>query len=533
MANGQTTNEILWTSGFINERILAPISPLGWSLVGSFIEELALRDPLRFLGYPDAETIPLTRLWHGLPYANARAFQIFYKVFPDWILPEDAYRYFPAGDVALRRRAPYPRRRDAPRVVRALFRAFLADPFNVSPLHNYRRWARYTREHDAQIAALRAQLGTLAHAPPRQIFAALDEAKRTSRGVLRIHRWSLMHADLTFGVLKRLARAWLDRDHAGDIAARLVADVPNKTLEVDAALRQLSMDNCPSSIDHFLKEHGHRSFSLDIAVPTFAEAPAQVARLAQMTADRRPTTDVSSFVLPPLSWGKRVIFNWVLSLARRYMALREDQRYYWQKSLAVSRQLCLLLAERLRADGVIADRDAVFYATLPELVDVFDAWLPKAELARRIAARQSEWREYQREFAQAPARAYPPFLRGDTPLNLAGARSSSPTRWHGRAISPGKARGIARVVRSADELTRVQRGDILVAPATDPAWTPVFALLAGLIVERGGVLSHSAVVAREYRLPAVAGIPNIVAEIHEGEIIEVDGTRGLVSRLSD
>ncbi|MCI0477112.1 MAG: hypothetical protein L0Y55_12755, partial [Anaerolineales bacterium] len=282
-------------------------------------------------------------------------------------------------------------------------------------------------------------------------------------------------------------------------------------------------------------EHGHRSFSLDIAVPTFAEEPEQVARLLQMTDDERRKTEdedqLSSFILHPSSFGARVIFDWVLALTRHYIALREDQRYYWQKTLALARRLYLLLADRLVADGVIAERDAVFYATHDELVAYFDERLPKAEFARVIAARRIEWREYQREYAQSPTRAYPPFLRGDVPLKNVGAGESRATQWRGRAISPGIARGVARVVQSANELARVQRGDILIAPATDPAWTPVFARLAGLVVERGGVLSHSAVVAREYRLPAVAGIANIVAEIREGEMVEVDGSRGVVSLL--
>ncbi|MEW5719723.1 MAG: hypothetical protein AB1817_13915, partial [Chloroflexota bacterium] len=228
----ENENDILWTSGFINERLPAPISPLGWSHIGPFIEELALRDPLRCLGYPHAETIRLTRLWHGHPYANARAFHIFYKCFPDFILPEDAYRYFPDGDVSLRRRAPYPRRIDAPRLIFSLLRAFCSDPFNVSPLNNYRHWARYVREHDARVAALRARVDAMTRAEPREIFAALRDAEELHRGVLRIHRWSLTDADLTFGLLKRLVAAWIEREHANDIAARLVADVPNKTMEV-------------------------------------------------------------------------------------------------------------------------------------------------------------------------------------------------------------------------------------------------------------------------------------------------------------
>ncbi|MCI0478572.1 MAG: hypothetical protein L0Y55_20215 [Anaerolineales bacterium] len=247
----QNEDEILWTSSFINERLPAPISPLGWSHIGPFIEELALRDPLRCLGYPDAETIPLTRLWRGHPYANVRAFQIFYKVFPDCILPEDAYRYFPDGDVSLRHRAPYPRWRDAPRLIFSLFRAFSVDPFNVSPLNNYRHWARYTRTHDAGVAALRARVDALTRGDLRAIFDALREVEDLHRGVLRIHRWSLIDADLTFGLLKRLIAAWIDRDHANDIAARLVSDVPNKTLEVDAAIRKLTIDNCQLTIGNY------------------------------------------------------------------------------------------------------------------------------------------------------------------------------------------------------------------------------------------------------------------------------------------
>lgn len=515
------SDEILWTSGFINERLPAPVSPLGWSLVGSFIEELALRDPLRFLGYPDAETIPLTRLWHGHPYVNVQAFQIIYKIFPDFILPEDAYRYFPDGHVALRKRAPYPRWFDLPRFFFSLLRAFYADPFNVSPLNNYRHWAQYTRQHDAGIAKLRARIEAMTHAEPRELFAALRDAENLHRGVLRIHRWSLIDADLVFGLLKRLVGGDAER------AARLIADVPNKTLEVDADLRSLPRDQ-------FLAKHGHRSFSLDIAIPTFAEEPGQVERLNALTTDDlQPiarAADGPRSAIGGLSLWQRLLLAPIISLARNYSALREDQRYYWQKSLALSRRLYLMLADRLLADGVIENRNQVFYATRLELQNYFDHKLPKTELTRLIDTRQKEWREYQREFEQSPTESYPAFLRGDIPVRNV-RRNVATIQWRGRAVSPGIARGVARIVHSADELTRVQPGEILIAPATDPAWTPVFARIAGLVVERGGVLSHSAVVAREYHIPAVAGISGIVNEIQNGEMLNVDGSRGIVHRV--
>lgn len=554
----QPTLPTLWTAGFFNERFPATVSPLAWSLLGPLIEELALRDPLRYLGYPHADQVPLTRLYHGHPYSNALAFQVFYKVFPDFLLPEDTYRYFPAGDTSLRREAPYPSSILSPRFLISISRAFLSDWRDFSPFHNYKKWAQYTAEHDRRVQALQSRLPALAQASPAEIFAALQETENAHRGLLRIHRWSLMHADLTFGLLKRVTRVWLDSEHGGEIAARLVSGVPNKTLEVDSALRDLAArisgvlaSHAGASYDElmqhaspgdreafvaFLVQHGHRSFSLDIASPTFRDDPSQVVDLLRGIQDQRTlkTETVPPLDLRRLGPIRRRLFRAIRSLAVRYVRLREDQRYYWQKSLAVSRQLYLLLADRLVTAGVIASREEVFYATHSELAAYFESRFSGPEFAATIAARRAEWQTFMREQTVSPADAYPAFLRGDVPLAASVSSASTdaaPHAWQARAISPGTARGSARVVQSAGDLGRVQPGDILVAPSTDPAWTPVFGRIAGLVLERGGVLSHGAVVAREYHVPAVAGITNIASEIHDGDMIQVDGNRGIVSRL--
>ncbi len=533
MVNAST--EILWTAGFFNERFPAPVSPLAWSMLGPLIEEIALRDPLRYLGYPAAESIPLTRLWHGHPYSNVLAFQILYKVFPESLLPEDSYRYFPEGDTGLRRKAPYPSSALSPRFLFSILRAFSSDPANFSPLHNHRKWTRYTSEHDRRVESIRARYGSLVQAGPEQVLAALAEANEAHRAFLRIHRWSLMHADLTFGLLKRLARAWIERERGDQIASRWVAGNVNKTMEVDADLRALGPDPDVggNEFQRFITQHGHRSFSLDISVPTFADDPAQVIRLAKAMAGtsgaaQSPAKEEIAETLGRIPFWRRWILNAVRNLAARYVAMREDQRYYWQKSLAVSRHLYLMLADRLVESGVLALRDDVFYVTHDELADYWLGRMNREEFVGGLSRRKAEYEVYRREAADAPAGAYPPFLRNDMPL-LPVALSLK--TWRARAISPGTARGAARVVISASDLERVRRGEILVAPSTDPAWTPVFGMIAGLVLERGGVLSHGAVVAREYRIPAVAGIANIANEIHDGEMIQVDGNQGTVTRL--
>jgi pyruvate,water dikinase len=106
-----------------------------------------------------------------------------------------------------------------------------------------------------------------------------------------------------------------------------------------------------------------------------------------------------------------------------------------------------------------------------------------------------------------------------------------PGELRGVGASAGHARGAARVATTLDEALALRPGEILVCPITDPTWTPLFALAAGLVTDQGGSLSHAAVVAREYRLPAVVGTHTATRQIVTGQIIEIDGLRAIV-RLS-
>jgi pyruvate,water dikinase len=98
----------------------------------------------------------------------------------------------------------------------------------------------------------------------------------------------------------------------------------------------------------------------------------------------------------------------------------------------------------------------------------------------------------------------------------------------GMAASPGRARGPARLILHPDQAERLQRGDVLVAPSTDPGWTPLFLRSAAIVTEVGGYLSHGAIVAREFGLPAVVNVPRVMELLADGEIVTVDGDAGTV-----
>ncbi|MCR4408023.1 MAG: PEP-utilizing enzyme [Anaerolineae bacterium] len=544
-------DDYLWTGGYLNERFPRPVSPLGWSVVGGLTEELALRDPLRYLGYHHANSLPLTKLHRGHPYANALAFQMFYKVFPDALMPEDAYRYFLNGNISLRKQAPYPCCLLDPRFIASMLWHFIHEPGNWSPLHNYRYWQRFVSHHQVAMEEVAQRLMEKGNSRELgELWGIVGELQGWHRKLLGIHRWSLTAADLTLAALK-----WLVGD--GDTISRLLTGLPNKSVEMDLALYNLRQsadgDNWQSPAwQDFLARYGHRSFSLDIYYPTFADDPTQAQRLLQSllptppdlaarAAERQATEERVRATLRRRPFGRlrSRLFDWVLALAREYVILREEQRFHWQRALALQRRAFLLIGEKLAAEGLLTQADDVFFLTITEIENIIhekhiagrdfgvsaqsNAAIPSYKIA---AARRREFEQLQREWELAPHLAYPAFLQGNQPLAEAVANE---TRWRGRAVSPGVARGPARVVLSPQQFDKIRPGDVLVTRSTDPGWTPLFGRLAGLIMERGGQLSHGAVVAREYGLPAVAGIPGITALLRDGDLVEVDGLTGVVT----
>jgi phosphohistidine swiveling domain-containing protein len=578
--------DALWTAGFFNERFPAPVSPLGWSVVGSLVEQIALREPLHYLGSHELDRVPILKLFQGHPYVRVAVLQTIYKPFPDALAPEDAARYFPGGDLGLRRQAAYPCCILDPRMLAHVGWSFSRDAGNWWPWGNYRLWAVFLRRRQAAMDEIESETDLLDERQAggqRETWSLLDRCRQADEDLLRLHRWSLTHADLAYTALRRMLAAWVNREDASSLAAGLVHGVPNCSLTVDRALNELAdlargraalmsalaaadlalVDAAPggdafrAALSGFLHEHGHRSFSLDIWRPPFRDDPAQVLSLVHSLAQQpRPAGDWAEHgqgAAP--DWDSRLrdlglpaVKRWAVraaaSLARRYLPLREDQRYQWQRSLAQQRRLYLLLGRRMVTEGRLGEASDIFFLTMAEVRAAEPASLRLALRRRQEHQRlTADWREGLQEDGHRREH-YPAFLRGDAPLDVdqtahalpaivavASPEGRAPDAgrvFHGRPVSPGVARGPARLVTGPDELERVERGDVLVVTSTDPAWTPVFGLLAALIMERGGQLSHGAVVAREYGLPAVAGLAGIMAEIREGDWLEVDGCAGAV-----
>jgi pyruvate,water dikinase len=232
-------------------------------------------------------------------------------------------------------------------------------------------------------------------------------------------------------------------------------------------------------------------------------------------------------------------FEFLLAAAQQAIVLSEDHNFWIDFGASYRvRRVALEIGRRLAEAGVLERADDVFYLTLDEV----RASLAEAHGRDRraaVAERHAEVRRFRgvaappalgTDYGPPPDNAVTRFfgkLFGTPP-----AASGSPDVLMGHAGSPGMARGRARLVRSLADAGKLEAGDVLVAEATAPPWTPLFATAAAIVTDAGGILSHCAVVAREYRVPAVVGTGRATALIRDGDLLEVDGDAGRVRILS-
>jgi pyruvate,water dikinase len=356
---------------------------------------------------------------------------------------------------------------------------------------------------------------------------------------------------------------------------RCLQGIPNKSLETDRALWQLAqearatpavadalahgtagaaldaLDHSPAGrawrdrFDAFLGEYGDRAQAMDLASPTWREEPAFALEnlrryLAADAADpegQRDRLRAEADGLVEAARGRiddpglRAAFDHALEAARAAWPLEEDHAFHIdQRSLAgATRRAFQRIAAQMVGQGRLGDVEDVWYLD-------FDA-IRDGLAGEDVTARAAEGRH---RFAADSLLDAPPILGVppdpsapvDPGLSKFFGRPGPPevdgSVLRGSAGSRGRVEGVARVVRSLDELNRVQPGEILVCRSTTPPWTPIFASIAGLVTDTGGVLAHGAIVAREYAIPAVMGTKIGTQIIRDGQRITVDGDAGEV-----
>ncbi|RDI44941.1 aminotransferase class III-fold pyridoxal phosphate-dependent enzyme [Nocardia mexicana] len=293
----------------------------------------------------------------------------------------------------------------------------------------------------------------------------------------------------------------------------------------------------------FLAAQGfHADVELELTCPRWSEDPERVrSMIASMLAAGTPPADpeagaaeqsrryeaavaalrerVRGSASTRIRFGKAL--DKQLTLVRRYLVDRERMREFSAQCYAVVRAYLVEAGRRLAADGRLADADEVFMLQMPELVEVARGRSELAGLAADLAYRRAMYRGYRA--------LTPPHELGSGVTTTAAPGDGGEIT--GVGCSSGVVEGTARVVLSLRGIDELRQGDILVTPVTDPGWTPVLGLVSGVVTEVGGILSHAAVIGREYGIPAVLNVPDATSRIRSGQRIRVDGGRGTVEIL--
>jgi pyruvate,water dikinase len=413
----------------------------------------------------------------------------------------------------------------------------------------------------------------VASAPLTEIAVIWDEVWQH-----RVPQFGALHAMITPGALQSLQdladlyQALFEQSPPGE-GLKLVQGLPNELQQVQRDLHLLAararslpavadlilhqpgrLLDAPDTVaggaefaealNAFLAAHGHLGQPFfDLALPSWADEPilllteirkrlqdqsedSEVLRLRRAVEAEMLTDEVRTRLRSRPAARRR--FEETLNVARKAGPLSESHNYWLDRmAQAHLHRFALQVGHRLvKADVCDAPHD-IFFLHADETRAVLQE---PCDLRDRIEQRRAVHQQWQT--------VRPPRYLGKQPeqstadgSTVAPSSQAEPTVLHGISASAGTARGRVRVVLSPNDFGCVQRGDVLVCTTSNPSWVPIFGIIQGLIASTGGALSHAAVVAREFGVPAVVGAGEAVLRLRDGQLVEVDGTAGEIRIL--
>ncbi len=552
----------LWTKALSQEFWSGLVTPLMFSIAGGLIEERMARKGVRVAGLKNLENDRFLRHVGGQVYLNARILEEVVRLIPSVLVTPQVMRFLPEAvrrDVVTVRLPLF-----SMRTLRMLLRLFMIDP----------HWAPFSNDRAFERAVARIEETRRSHLLVKEREMDIPSLLARSRVLYRemgdfldVVAWGMVFAYVARPLTALLARNW-GNDAGGELASRLRVGLGGvRTFEINREVESLAEEvhsdawlnerfdrsaggGILSSLEgegraedflrrfqSFLERNGHRFHGRDIGYPTWRERPETVIEMIKMNrgsdlsrraftlqreerlkAEKELRRRIRTGVLGPL---KEALFSLVLSYDQRYFVLRENMRYHADVYLEQFRRLYLEIGRRWHAQGAIESPEDIFFLSREEIEEACGKGIPVRQI---VEARTRDFERYRH--------LRTPEVIGDgedVPFSPWRPAEGETFVLTGEMASPGRIEGPARIVQRPEDLLDFRKGDILVAQYTDPSWTPVLSLVAGLVLEVGGLLSHGAIVAREYGVPALIQVEGAVEKISTGDRIELDTERRRVS----
>lgn len=505
------SERVLWTRQFLGERWSIPATELGWSEIDDVMNPLIdyRRTHEKYLGGEKA-----TRLFQYSPFLNATVFRHLLFRFPKKApMPAFFLEMLPIHEQKkwTESAAVFPSWKVYASIVRITLQEQRWKRFRWNPWTNYKKWDGFQLRLEHFLNRNRSPLKSMDQAQAR-----LQACRDMTMEYLKVHVCSLIYANLW-----HQWAVWYLKEHNQEDLIPIVvrAHRPTATQRANSSLWRLG--NGQATIHEVLEDFGVRSDnSWSLFAERWCEVPEHVQTLASwMKGTRDPEIDMRATFL---RLEKEMLsFPYALRTKMRttqtYLFLREEQRFFFEKLLWVWKQTWLWLEKK---EGFL-----LRHLSKEELETYWEGELQGAQ--ELVLGRHQRWKEACEEWSKNG----PPnqFLIGDTPIFNVRHEGF----YSGIGISSGYAHGKVCIVRSIHDAQNLEEGDILVVPTLEPGWTSLLLKARGIVLELGGMLSHGAVIAREYGVPAVAAVERACSLFEQGENIALDGSQGTVWRCGD
>jgi len=553
----------LWTRALSQEFWAGAVTPLMFSIAGGLIEERMAQKGVRIAGLKGLEDEPFLKSFGGHVYLNSRILEEIVRLIPSVLVTQEVLGFLPEAtrEGLSGVRVPF----FSVKSLHILSRFFMIDA-DWAPSSNYKAYEKAA----ARIEEVKG-IDLFVDEPKTATSDLLEKSRclyREMGDFLDVVSWGVIFAYLAEPLTELLAARW-GNDSEGELAACLRVGLEGiKTFEINRAIETLAEEvrsdpwlnelfgqsdgegiiesirddrRATHFLDRFaafLDQHGHRFLGRDISYPTWRERPETVMELIKMNrgsdlcrrtfrlqqvqrerAEGELRDRIGRGALGPM---RRALFSLMLSWHQRYFVIRENMRYHADIYLEHFRRIYLEIGRRWQSRRMLQRPEDIFFLAREEIEEASEKaiGIPQIVEARR------------REYVQSRYLRTPEVIRDGEGVS-ASLRSFDEERFvlSGETASPGRVTGPARIIHQPDDLLGFEEGDILVAQYTDPSWSPVLSLVSGLVLEVGGLLSHGAIVAREYGIPALIQVEGAVERIRTGDRLELDTEKKCVRVL--
>jgi rifampicin phosphotransferase len=575
MANTESISQVdntVWTRGYSDDYWNDPVTPLFFELLGDQLTQIVNVELNGIMGYSKAneKTHQLLLLHRNHVYFNLEVLKR--KVeneIPPMIRNNDVLNYFEDGDGPYGKETIRKQPFRLPKRVMAEIRVMLFDK-NGSITKTASAYEKWSKTQFYQFKAQFNQKYPLL-AQSRDIDGLLELAADLDKvmiGHFRLVRYGIPVHNIGMNLIAQyILSKLIGQDEATESYLVLLGGLEHRTKQTNDELFNLALminaypdlrikiltstsnslitelrsDQDPAikkfveKMDQFFLNYGFRGYTREPYYPRWEEAPEHIFNiLKSMTQEENSLRTKNCGSLSkeevenrvrtqPLGWAKWEVFSMVLGLARKYIIFREEQRFHLDQWITMNRKIYLTIGETFYNLDIIKEPRDIFFMLKCEVKKIVNKQLNNTEietLKQTINLRK-------REFIENEKITPPKFLRGNQESQETSCYEQA--EFEGIPASRGLLSGPVRVLDNIDDICLVRSGEILVVPRTDPGWTPVFRIIGGLITETGGLLSHGAVVSREYGVPAVTNIPNACQIFKTGQMVTIDGSKGTVT----